>query len=479
MSTIATLSAIWVLVAAAATVAFIITNRNRENATVWALFTFASLSFYHTFFFTFSKMEMSLWVITMGSNLFQKAALAMVLAAALVCGLVRLPRPELTAKWPELSMLAVALVLSLIGYATRFSVGTGQWFIDAGSHIAFLVLAVGLLILAPRDRRIEVPGFLVIVLSCLVLLSVMVSFYEIATARAWATYTRADGSIVVRASGLLFNPNLLGGWLGLAFLLLSRAPDATSPRRMWWRWALMVLIGAGLFLSGSRGAAICLATSAVAAMVVDWRGAWKGIRPYLFVGMGFAMVLTCSSLAHGTTFNTLALRWLDLPIAVAQATLPRAVSNVFVETVSGITGVGSEVLVSQDTANDDLGYVSEARNLEIAVTGRFSGELRDNGFLAALDQGGPVALAGLILIWLAVIALVAHASIQCPGSLRPNMWALLAYLMVWSMQARAFQVYPIWIFMAIGIAILLRDCTSGRSRQALPHREAMGVGEAA
>jgi hypothetical protein len=469
MSTVATLSAIWAISAAAATAAFVVVNRRRENATVWALFIFGSLSFYYTFFFTFSNMEMSLWVTTMGGNPFQKVAIALVLTAALCCGLADLPRPELVDKWPELSLPTTALVLSATGYSTHFFDVTGQWLIDAGSHIAFLMLIIGLLVLSPRDRRIEVPRFLFLALTCLIVLSVIVSFYEIATGRAWATYTRADGLIVVRASGLLFNPNLLGGWLGLVFVLLLRAPNMKSPRHAWWHRALMALIGIDLFLSGSRGATVCLLLSAVAAMVVDWQGAWKTIRQYLLVGVGFVIVFAGGLLAHNTTFNTLVLRWLDLPLAVIQTVSPPAVFGTLADVVSGLAGVERDAL---GTPNDEPGNVSEAENLEIAVSGRFFGELRDNGFLAAFDRGGPVALASLILIWLAVIAFVARASMQCSGPMRASMWALLTYLLVWSMQARAFQVYPIWLFMAIGTAVLLRDYTSIQSLQAIKHREA-------
>ncbi|MFT0876645.1 hypothetical protein VRZ08_08780 [Rhodopseudomonas sp. G2_2311] len=407
---------------------------------MWAIFIFASVSFYHTSLFTFSKIDMSSWVTLTGGNPFQKIAVAMVLVAAFGCLLVEMPRLQPSTRWPELSLPAIALVFGGFGYAAHFSAVTGQWLIDAGSHLAFFVVVIGLLILIPRAERVEVPRIVHLILSCLILLSAIVGFYEISTGRAWATYTRADGLVVVRASGLLFNPNLLGGWLGLAFLFLLRAPNASSSLYVWWHRAVKTMIGFGLFLSGSRGATICLALSAIVAVAVNWRDAWKVVRQYLFVAVGFLIIFAGSLSVHNNAFHTLALRWLDGPLAL-NTVLPSTLSQKLTKLNGGLANV-------------------ETENLEIAVTGRFSGDLRDNGFLAALDRGGPLAVASLVIIWLAVVAFVTRASMECSGPTRASMWALLSYLLAWSIQARAFQVYPIWVFMGIGVAILLRDCTS-------------------
>ncbi|ABE37992.1 hypothetical protein RPD_0754 [Rhodopseudomonas palustris BisB5] len=475
MNTMLIFSAAWPIVAALATAAFIFANRQEENSAIWALLIFVSLSFFHTILFTFSTIEMTLWVSTMGGNLSQKIALAIVLAAFLLHTLADRSRLALVDKRIELSFPAIALVLAIIGYATHSPMATAQWFIDAGSHLTFLTLIIVLLALAPRVRRIEGPKFLILALCCLIVMSILVGFYEVAYGRAWAVYSRADGLIVSRASGLQFNPNLFGGWLGFAFLLTLRAKDVGN--LAWARPLVFVAIGVGLFLSGSRGASICLAASAIAAIVVGWRNAWKVISQYLYVGLGFGAILTCSLVIQGTPFTTLALRWLDVPLAVAEIVLPSGA----VDTVAKQIGEVAGATIQSSAAYDDkeLAHVSEAQNLEIAVTGRFSGELRDNGFLAAFDAGGPLAAAGLVFLFAAVAIFLARASRRGSEALRSNMWALYAYILIWSMQARAFQVYPIWVFMAIGITILLRDSSSVRSRGAeRTNAVTMRVGEA-
>lgn len=476
MNTMSVFSTAWPIFAALATAAFIFANRKEENAAIWALLIFVSLSFFHTVLFTFSTIDMSLWVSRMGGNFSQKVALAIVLVVLLLHALADRKRLALADKSIELFVPAIALVLAAIGYATHSSTQTTQWLIDAGSHLTFLALIVVLLALAPRDRRIEVPRFLVLALCCLIVMSVCVSFYEVANGRAWAVYTRADGLIVSRASGLQFNPNLFGGWLGFAFLLMLREKYAGT--QAWVRPLLFVVIGVGLFLSGSRGASICLAASAVAATVVDWRNAWKTIRQYLYVGLGFGAILTCSLVIQGTPFTTLALRWLDMPLAVADAVLPPVAMDAVAESLSRIAGVTTQSLMTYD--GEDPAYASEAQNLEIALTGRFSGELRDNGVLAAFDAGGPLAAIGLILLFATVAIFLTYASRRGSGAIRANMWALFAYILIWSMQARAFQVYPIWVFMAIGITILLRDSISVKSHGAeRPNALTSRIGEAA
>ena len=475
MNTMSVFSTAWPIVAALATAAFIFANRREENAAIWALLIFVSLSFFHTILFTFSTIEMTLWVSTMGGNLSQKFALAIVLAAFLLHTLADRRRLAIVDKRIELSFPAIALFLAVIGYATHSPMATAQWFIDAGSHLTFLALIIVLLALAPRVRRIEVPRFLILALYCLIVVSVSVSFYEVAYGRAWAVYTRADGLIVSRASGLQFNPNLFGGWLGFAFVLMLRAKDIGS--LAWARPLVFLAIGVGLFLSGSRGASICLAASAIAATAVGWRNAWQVVRQYLYVGLGFSAILTCSLAIQGTPFNTLALRWLDVPLTVAEIVLPPATVDTVAERISEFAGATTQSPATYD--DEDTAYVSEAENLEIAVTGRFSGELRDNGFLAAFDAGGPLAATGLVILFAAVAIFLGRASRRGSEALRSNMWALYAYILIWSMQARAFQVYPIWVFMAIGIAILIRDSSSVRSRGAERANAAtMRVGEA-
>lgn len=421
-------------------------NRKNINNVIWIFVIHISMSFYYTVFFTFSDMPMKEWVSQMGGNVFQKLALAIVLLTALLCGAMYMRRQKPTIRLYELAFPVLAVVLSLIGYAKNYVAHDGQWLIDAGSALAFLLAIMGLLVLVPRRSRIDVLDFAIVALSVMVFLSVGMGLYEISAGRAWAIYKHADGTVVLRASGLFFNPNLLGAWLGFVFVLFMRQRET---RGGWWRaWqlALPALIGVGLYLSGSRGATIALTASAIVAVLADWQSAGKTIGRYLIVGFGFAAVLSVGLVADEKPYNALSQRWFDIPLAV-------------IEHFSSAETQWCAGSAAQDNSGSDL------NNLCIALSGRLTGELRDNGFLAALDRGGMLALGGLALIWIAAVAALARNSLHCSPARRANMWAMLVYLFAWTMQARAFQVYPIWLFMAIGLVMAFRDCGDVESGQ--------------
>ncbi|MFN3721014.1 MAG: hypothetical protein ACK4UW_19130 [Rhizobium rhizophilum] len=438
--------------------AILLDKKGGSHVVIFVLM-FASCAFLYTIAFIFSNLDMSSWLRIMGGNPYQKLALLFVLLA--IC--LRLIRHRrclaISDKIVELSLPVASFVISIVGYGFYFAPDSPQWVLDAGSHLILCIVVFILLILTPRDRSIELNTQFFLAFCALTALSVAVSIYEISNARAWAVYSRADGLVVYRASGLQFNPNLFGAWLGFVFLLLLRANAHAGV--IYAKWCIYPLIGIGLFMSGSRGAVVLLGISAVITVLIHRSAILRSVRPYLAVGLGFAIAFGSSLIVHEGPLKALSLRWLDLPLVVMNVLLPTDVFLASSRLLAQLAGVPADSLAS-------AGSISEAENFEIAMSGRFSGALRDNGFLAALDNGGLLAAAGVAWLFGGLAILIYKASRRVPIDLSVQMLPLFAYILLWSLQARAFQVYPIWLYVALAVVILLRDITSAGALRTLP-----------
>lgn len=69
-----------------------------------------------------------------------------------------------------------------------------------------------------RDRNIKLFFLVCIVIYALIF---SIELYEVLSSRAWAGTDQFDGTHVYRASGTLFNPNLLAFFLGLSIIFSS------------------------------------------------------------------------------------------------------------------------------------------------------------------------------------------------------------------------------------------------------------------
>lgn len=386
---------------------------------------------------------MDYWIPVLGGRLTQKIGAVSVIATALICSSIYRDSDLETTHAPEFKLLLAALIISTAGFALHIENYSLQWLIDASSQIAFIVLLAYFLILIPRNRRITIPPFASTAIDIIVLLTVTAALCEVLTGRANAVYARADGMIVYRASGLLFNPNLFGAWLVFVYFLKWNA-NLQKAEPAWRHLAVNVLIGLGMFLSGSRGAMIGFIAAAGIVVASNRSFALGKTRNVLLVAVGIVGGTIVGLFLTGSNLYALALRWLDIPM-IAFAHLLNAPFM-------------PEFLRAHLT--DYTPYLNtlarESANLAISVEGRVSGTLRDNGFLAAYDQGGTFACIGLLLAWSFIIARSAFSPMRCSATLACSR-ALVVFMTIWALQARSFQVYPIWVLMALGATIAIRN----------------------
>lgn len=273
----------------------------------------------------------------------------------------------------------------------------------------------------------------------LTVVMVVVALFELLTEQAWASFRLSDQTIVLRASALLFNPNVLGVWFAFIAMMGSFSFHA---KRGWDKYSAALLIGGslGIFLSGSRSSLLlAMAMLSITGILllycrVGFRAAGT---PFLifFTGMvGLAaavkvleQVVQRSHAAIGLLAR-LADRFIEMPLAVA----------------SHLGVMGAEFRMQKT--------IIAASTME-AIEGRFSSNLADNAYLAMIEDAGWVAGATLVALWLTLIWLGLRAF-----KIRPNVegayaLSLLLGSMMVGMFMRAYQVFPVWGLISLSFAI--------------------------
>lgn len=319
-------------------------------------------------------------------------------------------------------------IFMITGYMLNSNCENDLWLQDVLSSIAMLVYSVLLIGPALAADREHLEGRIVSIVPWLVaflLISVMLAAYEVAYDRAWACFSNSDGEIVCRASAFFINPNFYGAWLVLICIFFLYSYDRKLATSKIIYMGLM-LSGFGLFLSGSRGslvAAIIIFSLMLARRSKDnYVGFFTMVASFLggFNIMLFVSYFFCAPL------RSLSKRWLSFP--------------------NELYAYAMQIFSPMPTPAPSAEFM-------FSVEGRFVGGLRDNGLLAVYDNGGILAVSGIVLFLLNWGIPLAVKTIRNYDVITIYSISLFIYILLWSVQARTLQVFPMWLFCSLIIAI--------------------------
>jgi hypothetical protein len=357
----------------------------------------------------------------------------------------------------------LGLVLAASGFAAALLVGLGLNLLTAGGATPLalrdvasmlVMLALALLLTAAfvaegPEARGEALRMLLRATAVLAVLAALVAFFELNTGQTRAFTDLPGGIRVERASSLLFDPNLFGMWCAGVAVFAGRFLGRPGDR--WWSLAALVAAGAGLLFSGSRSALILYLAMVAVLLVHHLRH--HGLRR--LTGAFSPAALTLGSL--------LSVGGLALLLGRLLPTEPRVVSNaglILVERLLSLpldlggylfTRLGLLEPAQPETAQPGGGYDPT----EMSVEGRFEGNVPDNAYLAALDAAGPLGLAAVLALLLALAFLAYRRVWSRPEADAGYVLAAGAGCALSGMFLRTFTVFPLWVFVAFGLALVL------------------------
>lgn len=258
-----------------------------------------------------------------------------------------------------------------------------------------------------------------------------VAFYELYSLRTWASFINSNGEVIYRSSSLLFNPNIYGMWcsiLAIAFSYLLHK----NIGECWLILSGMTLAFGGLYLSGSRSASfLTLFLLVFIAMVIHKNILWRRWIPVLlmlssFVALGFGSnwmsQLFFSKFDNWNAIYLLGERFFVYPMQ-------------FLGYLLNYFSMGIEI----------------PNEIVISIEGRFSGELKDAGWLVLFNDTGWLGLIGVFGLWGVFLLWGINAY-----KIRRDTTSIYAIaLLIFSVLCGAvmrFQVFPTWVFMAIILA---------------------------
>lgn len=322
----------------------------------------------------------------------------------------------------------------------------------------------------------------VIFLFVLSMLMVLSGFYEIATGVVWAGSSYTYG-FSYRASGMLFNPNVLGFWCALMAALISLMYHIRWMSRSL-VFGFMLLFAIALVLSSSRSGLMLLIINLVAISIfipanrkfirlsiID--SLWPLFSFILaFILCAFAIeYFNYFQYAFANTFHINLFRFTQLPIDIFWIFMIKIFFPLarHVDTFSiFIIKIFSPLAQMPDSIFSD-GFQQLIKSIQIAgnvhlkghITESVDGRLlpqysSDNSFLSIYAIGGTISIA----IWLGLWAVLFWLGVSKYRRIRSiySCYALVGLIFCFSSGffLRSPQLFPIWIFMSM----ILGACSS-------------------
>lgn len=329
------------------------------------------------------------------------------------------------------TLLIIASLFLLIGYFINFR--ASDWLQLKNVTLTIIVLALTLFP-AMKERKLEELSHPIYTTLAILLLTAMfvVAFVETFTLRTWSVFMDSTGALIRRSSSMLFNPNLYGMWcaiLAIAFSFLY-----TLGRIATWKVVFaLTLAYSGIFLAGSRSAAIMLLLILLASALLTK----KNTTPARFLPAGL-MIITFVSI---TSFSRLLSfryphisAWTDIAtLGERFAAYPVTFTAYFVNQlgIGEITSIPPEITTS--------------------IEGRFSGELKDAGWLVLYDDTGWLGVIAMVSVWLMLTRMAFRTYLRLQDACSAYALSVLAFTVGLGAILR-FQAFPTGVFMAIALA---------------------------
>jgi hypothetical protein len=271
------------------------------------------------------------------------------------------------------------------------------------------------------------------VINCALLLAAGIAIYEVFSHRAWAATLQSSGSIVWRASSILFNPNLYAFWSSLIYIGFAYGMHEYANYRKLMLFG-MSLTSIGMYFSGARSTSFLLLGVLLLCAIGIGRQSRK-LRwvPLIIIPVTFLLIyfsargILAFSVGDGSGWQSIALlgeRFAATPI------------NIFRYLIQS-----SQLawLVAPELA----GVV--APEISVSIEGRFIGENRDSGLLSLHNDAGLIGVAAMLWLWGTLFVWSVTRYRRNPDAASVYSFGILLYCFLVGLTLR-FQVFPVWLF---------------------------------
>ncbi len=308
------------------------------------------------------------------------------------------------------------------------------------------------------------------ILFWLVVIMDSISLSQFATLNVFAGGYNKNGEYAIRACALLYNPNVFGMWCGFVALLTSYGFHGCKYSKTETSMMLF-LIAFGMLMSGSRsGLLVCLVMLATVTLLQFRFGHWNGFTFTIFPLLVFVSSLTGIGLLL-KAINSLANRsiaifkWLSSSVD-RFAFMPGELYDF------GVYNLTRGMIAASDWLHERTGhklfiniinYLTDISNNQSVVSilenldGRLNSDvaLPDNGYLAMLQDAGWLGLTAWLLLCMAMLATGLKSFRIDSGTNGIYALSAICTSLFAALFIRAFQLYPIWIMVAIAMGISL------------------------
>lgn len=325
------------------------------------------------------------------------------------------------------TQISLIMLMVALGYLCNYR--SGDWM--QLKNVIFMEAMLGFLLVGfiaiVSVRRTAFVNIYFWALGGILLLIIVntIACYEVASHKSWANTQEHSGIIVYRASGTLFNPNLLAFWASLAYLLCAFISVKINKHKKL-MFTGMVLASVTIYLSGSRTVAFLLLLSLTFPIIpyknkLDYRGL---LTFPITISLIYAVSAYLSKY-HNFAFE---LKKLGHRFAVAPVYLLNYILDKLGFSYLEETGVPMEVSTS--------------------IEGRFNGGLIDSGWLVLHDD---IGLIGLIPIILYCVLLTRKGFNVCKSSTEISHIYIFSIFLISILigTVMRFQIYPVWLFIGI------------------------------
>ena len=370
---------------------------------------------------------------------FEGSGVLAMLSALILIGIVfvvlsfQVYKTYLLSKSNETIIIYIMLVMSAVLCGYVYSLRQGDWMqlknvISVES--ALILILIGFLGLNGNQtlKNLKINSWCI---SGLVILGVadLVAIYEVMFHTAWAIFRDSLGSIIYRASSILFNPNLFSFWASLMYLGCAYGIHASKDYRN--KMLLgMVLASIAIYFSGSRSAG------------------------YLLLGVLLIPALLLKTKAHVLSLMVLPLTMLTIYAGVAWVAIPLVPNNEGWQEIVLLGerfAVAPKYLFNYFEMHIGIPLVIPAE-VTVSIEGRFLGEGRDAGWMVLYQDVGWLGLGAVIMAICMLVAWGVRAYIAHPSPSSSYALAALLYCILTGFVMR-FQIFPMWLF--IGLVIIV------------------------
>lgn len=345
----------------------------------------------------------------------------------------------------------VAITVTLAGYLNDIRPGDRlqlQNIIGVEGMLALMCL--GYIGLRGEGNHWNLRQVHFLIINGVLLLAAVIAFYEVFSHRAWAATLQSSGSIVWRASSILFNPNLYAFWSSLIYIFFAYGMHQYTIYRKFMLFG-MSLTSIGIYFSGARSASfLLLGVLLLCAIGIRCQSRKLRLVPLLILPVTFLIIyfsargILAFSVGDGSGWQSIALlgeRFVDTPIHVFRYLIQSS-------QLAGLAG-----LVTPELAE------VVAPEISVSIEGRFIGENRDSGLLSLHNDAGWFGVAAMLWLWGTLFAWSVTRYRSKPDAASVYSFGILLYCFLVGLTLR-FQVFPVWLFIGCSLApcIVLWRC---------------------